>query len=72
MAKVVRGLYRFPGWAYITDGIMTFDIREDDYRAKGYEPDYNKLPSKSDYDMVEAVRKAPGAKKGGSSAASRD
>jgi hypothetical protein len=65
MVKVVRGLYRFPGWAYITDGTMTFDIREEDYRAKGYRPDYNKLPSKPDYDAAEAIRKAPGAKKDG-------
>jgi hypothetical protein len=65
MAKVVRGLYRLPGRAYITDGTMTFDIREEDYRAKEYRPDYNELPSKSDFDAAEAARKAPGAKKRG-------
>jgi hypothetical protein len=63
MAKVVRGLYRIPGWAYITDGTMTFDIRELDYRAKGHKPDYNKLPSKLDYDAAEAARKAAGKTK---------
>ena len=58
MVKVVRGLYRTPDWAYITDGIMAFDIREIDYRAKGYRPDYNRLPSKQDYDAAEAARRA--------------
>jgi hypothetical protein len=50
MAKVVRGL-------------MTFDIRELDYRAKGHKPDYNKLPSKPDYDAAEAARKTAGKTK---------
>ena len=64
MAKVLRGLYRISGWAYVTDGVMTFDIREKDYRLKGCVPEYNKLPSKPDYDTAEAERKAPGRKKG--------
>jgi len=51
MAKVVRGLYRIPGWAYITDGTMTFDIRELDYRAKGHKRDYNKPVSYTHLDV---------------------
>jgi hypothetical protein len=52
-----------PGWACITDGMMTFDIRELDYRAKEYKPEYNNLPRKSDYDAAEAARKAGGKPK---------
>jgi hypothetical protein len=64
MTKVLRGLYRVPGWAYVTDGLMTFDIREKDYRLSGCAPEYHELPSKQDYDAAEAERKAPGPKKG--------
>ena len=51
------------GWAYVTDGMMTFDMREQDYRLKGCVPEYNKLPSKLDYDAAEAERKASGRRK---------
>jgi len=60
MAKTLRGLYRGFGWAYVTDGVMTFDMREQDYRLKGCAPEYNRLPSKMDYDAAEAERKASG------------
>jgi hypothetical protein len=33
-------------------------VREEDYRIKGYAPEYNQLPRKSDYDAAEAERKA--------------
>ena len=52
MGKRPRGLYRTPGWAYVTDGIMTFDITESDYRRSAYKPDYDGLPSKHDYDAA--------------------
>ena len=56
MARQLRGLYRFPGGAYVTDGVEAFDVREMDYRAKGYKPKYNGLPSKLDYDTDVAAR----------------
>jgi hypothetical protein len=40
----------------VTDGLETFDVRESDYRAKGYKPDYDRLPSKQDYDTDVAAR----------------
>jgi len=58
MAKRPRGLYRTPGWAYVTDGTMTFDITESDYRRSAYKPDYDGLPSKQDYDAAVAARRA--------------
>ena len=60
-SKVVcrpRGLYRTPGWAYVTDSIMTFDITESDYRRSAYKPDYDALPSKRDYDAAVEARRA--------------
>jgi len=36
MTQRPRSLYRSPGWAYVTDGVEAFDVRESDYRAKGY------------------------------------
>ena len=56
MTKRPRGLYRSPGWAYVTDVVETFDVRESDYRAEGYKPDYDGLPSKQDYDTAVAAR----------------
>ena len=56
MAKRPRGLYRSPGRAYVTDGLEAFDIRESDYRARGYKPDYDRLPSRQDYDTDVAAR----------------
>jgi hypothetical protein len=64
MAKIHRGLYRIFGWAYVTDGHMTYDMREEDYRLKGCVPEYNKLPSKPDYDAAEAERETSGRRKG--------
>ena len=46
MTKVLSGLYRVPGRAYVTDGMMTFDIREEDYCLKGCVPKYNKAAFK--------------------------
>jgi hypothetical protein len=45
----VRGLYRTPGFAFVTDNTMTFDIPEAEYREYGYTPEYDSLPSKDAY-----------------------
>ncbi len=67
MAERPCGLYRTTGWAYVTDGIMAFDILESDYRRDGHKPDYDSLPLKPDYDAAEAARKA--SKKAGKDSA---
>jgi hypothetical protein len=54
MAKVAHGLYRVPGWAYVTGGTIAFDISETDYRAGGYAPVYEEIPTKEDYDASQA------------------
>ena len=51
-----RGLYRTISWAYVTNGAMAFQVPEVEYRAFGYEPDYDKLPWKEDYDATRARR----------------
>jgi hypothetical protein len=48
----VRGLYRVPGWAYATDGVIAFDMREELYRANGCQPDYDDLPTKRTYEAA--------------------
>ncbi len=48
-ARAFRGLYRTTAWAYVTNGIMSFHIPEADYRASGYEPDYDTLPWQERY-----------------------
>jgi hypothetical protein len=52
MAEVFRGLYRTIAWAYVTNGMMAFQASEAEYRAFGYEPDYENLPWKENYDAV--------------------
>ncbi len=54
MAKIARGLYRTPGWAYVTDDTIGMDVPEGTYRQKGYHPDYDSLPSKEEYDADKA------------------
>jgi hypothetical protein len=54
MTEVTHGLYRVPGWAYVTDGTIAFDISETDYRAGGYTPVYEEIPPKEDYDAGQA------------------
>jgi hypothetical protein len=49
MLNAFHGLYRDVGWAYVTNGTMSFRVFEADYRAFGYEPAYEKLPWKDDY-----------------------
>jgi hypothetical protein len=48
MAEVFRGLYRTIVWAYVTNGMMAFQASEAEYRAFGYEPDYDNLDRCSD------------------------
>ena len=52
--NVFRGLYRTVSWAYVTSGAMAFQVPEAEYRAFGYEPDYDKLPWKESYDAARA------------------
>jgi hypothetical protein len=53
-ANPFRGLYRTISWAYVTNDAMAFQVAEAEYRAFGYEPDYDKLPWKEDYDAASA------------------
>ena len=53
-ANPFRGVYRTISWAYVTNGAMAFQVAEAEYRAFGYEPDYDKLPWKEDYDAARA------------------
>jgi hypothetical protein len=39
-------------WAYVTNGMMAFQASEAEYRAFGYEPDYDNLPWKENYDAA--------------------
>jgi len=52
--NVFRGLYRTLSWAYVTNGAMAFQVPEAEYRAFGYEPDYDKLSWKESYDAARA------------------
>jgi hypothetical protein len=49
MSMEVRGLYRTPGWAFVTDDRIAFDVPEGEYRANAYTPEYDKLPTKEAY-----------------------
>jgi hypothetical protein len=49
MTDSFRGLYRTVAGAYVTNGTMAFHVPEVDYRAFGYEPDFDSLPWKESY-----------------------
>jgi hypothetical protein len=49
MAHDVRGLYRTPGFAFVTDDTIAFDIPEAEYRTSEYTPGYDELPSKDSF-----------------------
>jgi hypothetical protein len=49
MAHDVRGLYRTPGFAFVTDDATAFDIPEAEYRTSQYTPGYDDLPSKDSF-----------------------
>jgi hypothetical protein len=49
LSGALHGLYRTVAWAYVTNGTMSFQVPEAEYRAFGYKPAYEKLPWKEDY-----------------------
>jgi len=51
-AKPFRGLYRTVAWAYVTNGTMSFQVPEAEYRAFKYEPDFDSLPWKESYNAA--------------------
>ena len=53
-----HGLYRTTAWAYVTNNTMAFNVPEAEYRAFGYEPDYNSLPWKESYVAAKAGKAA--------------
>jgi len=52
----MRGLYRDGNHAQVTDGKHSFPMPRDDYEAKGYEPPFDKLPTKTEYEAQNANR----------------
>jgi hypothetical protein len=56
MTTEVRGLYRTPGAAFITDNSTAFDIPEEEYRASVYTPAYDDLPTKDAYRAIQGQR----------------
>ncbi len=56
MADSFHGLYRTVAGAYVTNGTMAFHVTEADYRAFGYEPDFDSLPWKESYNAAKATR----------------
>jgi len=51
-AHPFRGLYRTVAWAYVTNGTMSFQVSETEYRGFAYKPDYGTLPWKENYDAA--------------------
>jgi hypothetical protein len=54
MTKTFRGLYRTIAWAFVTNGTMAFQVPETEYRAFGYQPDYDNLPWKESYNAAQS------------------
>jgi hypothetical protein len=52
MTDAFRGLYRTVDGAYVTNGMMAFHVPEADYRAFGYEPVFESLPWKENYNAA--------------------
>jgi hypothetical protein len=52
MTDEFRGLYRTITWAYVTNGVMGFQVPEGDYRVFGYEPDFSILPWQKSYNAA--------------------
>jgi hypothetical protein len=57
MTDELRGLYRTIAWGYVSNGEMAFQVPEPEYRAFGYEPDYDKLPWKENYNAAKTVQR---------------
>jgi hypothetical protein len=49
MTDALRGLYRTITGAYVTNGVMGFQVPEAEYRAFGYQPDFDDLPWQENY-----------------------
>lgn len=49
MTDAFRGLHRTIDGAYVTNGQMGFQVPEANYRAFGYQPNFDGLPWKEDY-----------------------
>ena len=49
MEEGFHGLYRTIAWAYVSNGLMSFQVDKRDYQRFGYEPDFDQLPWKEDY-----------------------
>jgi hypothetical protein len=58
MTTPFRGLYRTTAWGYVTNNTMAFNVPEAEYRAFGYEPDYDSLPWKESYVAAKAGKAA--------------
>jgi SAM-dependent methyltransferase len=50
-----RGLYRTTAWAYVTNKTTAFNVCEAEYRAFGYQPDYDSLPWKESFVTAKAL-----------------
>ncbi len=59
MQKTARGIYRTQGMGglsnsvMVSDGSMTFEIPESHYRVKGYQPEFDVLPWKPEYEAAQ-------------------
>ncbi len=50
----MHGLFRDGEWAQVSDGLISVPIPRDRYLARGYEPPFEKLPTKKEYDLEKA------------------
>jgi hypothetical protein len=55
MTDAFRGLYRNVAGAYVTNVTMAFHVPEADYRAFGYEPDFDNLPWQESYNAAKVA-----------------
>ena len=55
MMGAFRGLYRTVAGAYVTNGTTAFHVPEVDYRAFGYEPDFDSLPWQECYNAAKVA-----------------
>jgi hypothetical protein len=61
--KEAHGIYRvrrlggLGSDARVTDGATEMDVPESVYRARGYQPDFDKLPWKGKYDAKKSSEK---------------
>lgn len=59
MEEKLRGLYRTVPWAYVSNGLMSFQVNEADYQKLGYQPDYDDLPWREDFLAANSIRLDP-------------